>query len=742
MPSAAELLGPEPPKAAKPTADELLGPKPSASETPEQWAARQVAGDGLGGIIYHSMLPVVGSAIDYWAVRTTKGRKYAEALRAAEERERARFEKAHPYLSTAAGLGGAVMMPGMGGASRAISRLATPAERRLATIGLGGAMGAAESAERAGPQHLPSLKDAAMGFVTGAGGAGLLMGAAGAAGALGRGVDALTGRRISGALEKGAEAVRGWMGRKPASGVLATPAERAAARRMSAAAKLEKITPESVAAKQAERKAAGIAPGALQEVVESRGPVIRAAKVAARKLAPGSEMAREYAETKAANLPAEGLELVGRISPYQGTAEDRIAERVLQQSTQAAREYREPWATPVKLDEETVSTLVNPEVRSALGLARRTASLHGDEAQARGIEAVERYAEEAANYEARLAEWEKTGGLDVSELPKDAQALIENARTPEARARFMRVFNVAPKAPPAKPEIPEIPAGTLDRVRKAIRDKAESLMNEPGTGAKKDTHGLGVGLKNLSDLLDVKLEGIPELAEARAAYQGHQEIIEALRKPADVLTEKPGNFKKFLEKLPEGGVEDFKIAVRDMLAGKIQGDTGPAISLLRKLERGEYVKDNLEALLGAETATRLSEAAKILRTDLEKARFVSGVGESTTALNQADNDALATITTHVFGGKMHKALDWATDYIRRAGWAISPEEAAAIVKFSQGDPMDLLTLIKEQPSSPFIHAIIAAAGAEGANLVSQAGRVRPEDLPPEWSAPEGETSWR
>jgi len=677
------------------------------------------------------------------------GKEYGDEIRLAEKEAQDKYRKEHPVASTVANAAGMLLNPAsrLGGSAAAkIGVRGVPAAGIAAAAGgtygytHGGPTRAVEDALIAplglrylGTAALSGAQSALYGFgeaegdvksrAQQAGEMGLVGAALGGITHLGtdigsglfRMVDAKTGYRIGDAARRGVNWVRSRLpGAASSTAPQLTGAERSAAERLRPAAARDRLVSRT-AIEQARRAEAGMPPGNLMEV--GRKNIHRALRVAGRQPGPATNMVREHADAVAANLPADVAERLGTISPYPGTAEQRVAELVGEQSVAAARDYRPAWSAPVAIDEATMKVLDDPEMARAMDVAARTARArsHADPQAAeqfKEIGALRQWQDRMAQYEDDLAQWKVNGGVDASALPRDAQELLARAETPAARERLIKAFQLEPVPEPTPPPVPEISGGTLDRIRIAARNRADSLMNDPGGGGKKATHALGTAIKTRADALDDYLDQVPHLQDARTAYRNYQKRIEAVGSGMKILDEKPENFRKYVEELPPGGADDLRVAIRDVLQNAAQGETGKAIALLKKIGRGSYGQQNLEALLGPEEADKLIDSANILRERLEATRYVAGVGASDTALNTEDAKRMQHMVNVIMSptSSFHKIMD----SVLHGGWKLNEEEAAAMIHFAQGDPQVLIDYLTHNPEQPFTRMLMSALATEEA----------------------------
>lgn len=629
-----------------------------------------------------------------------------------EKKNRESFQSDNPKAAFGAEVAGGLMTPGVGLAGKAIAN--TGKLGRLAgSVGMGATLGGIQGSGEAGAGH--RLEGAEEGAKWGAILGPLAHAAGGAIGGAARGVDTLSGHRISGLLGKLGDGLSG--------------AEKAALNRLRPAVMDDKMTPKSVAAEQAERKEALLPKGATQEVSGENTRAV--ARVAARKLGDDArEQAVKFARQKRGGLPDLAADRLDRMSDYKGTVEQRIAEIEKERSTEAANKYQVPYSTPVHVDDKLHDLLSSTEAKRALGSAEKVAdewvNREQGKKQAQEIRGLRDYFAKTDKYESDLEEWGKHQGLDENKLPGPIKSMLAQAKTDAARERILAPFRndssvVIPK--PIKPEPPAISGGALDRVLIAMRRRATQL-GRAGVG------DMSAAIHDRATELDKHISDLPHMKEAREAYAEKSNRMEAMEilgtNKNNILTAKPENFKAAIETLSDKGREDLKIAVRDHLKSAVQGRPGEAIAGLDRIENGTYARQNLEALFGKRDADSIMKAAEIMSQDLKRAQFVAGAG-SPTAMNQEDKEAVAALGHHLSPGGAIRNI---ASYLYRQGYSMSKQEASAIVKFSQGDPHELLDLLKLHPHSGFAMALTSViakqkAGSAAEESTSPSAQVSP-----------------
>lgn len=208
MPKLSELTGGAP---SKLKLSDLVAPSPGTEAPAPKDAAledarKATAGDELGGALYQGATLGFGKDIDAGGAYVTTAAKNAltrakgetpkygakeaaEATKQAEREKQDKFGKEHPVGKLAADLGGALLTPGLGAATRGLETLGlSPAVRAVL---MGGALGGAGAAGEADGSPVERLSAVPGGVVTGGLTGGALHGAMSLPGVVRRGAGAL-----------------------------------------------------------------------------------------------------------------------------------------------------------------------------------------------------------------------------------------------------------------------------------------------------------------------------------------------------------------------------------------------------------------------------------------------------------------------------------------------------------------------------------------------------------------------
>jgi hypothetical protein len=265
----------------------------------------------------------------------------------------------------------------------------------------------------------------------------------------------------------------------------------------------------------------------------------RAIRSAAGPAGPGADAAVDNLVARQANLKPEVMAVTRGLSPDARTAPQLTEDLGQLRSTLAERDYAPAYATPVQVTEDVLSALSDEPGRAALRRARQAAVARRDATQVQEIDGL---------------------------LAGDIQ---------------------------------EVSAGTLDRVRIALGNRAEALGRN-ATGAR-DVAG---GLRGRASDIDAALETVPDLAPARAAYRDLSGAIESIEGAADIFSTDPADFAARAAQLTPTQREAMIVGVRQVILDALGRQRNAGDTALQTIAQAPYSRQNLAALLGQEEADR------------------------------------------------------------------------------------------------------------------------------------------
>lgn len=237
-----------------------------------------------------------------------------------------------------------------------------------------------------------------------------------------------------------------------------------------------------------------------------------------------------------------------------------------------------------------------------------------------------------------------------------------------------------------------ISAGTIDRVRIAMRGRAEKAGQSP------DTRDIAGGLRDRARQIDTSLERIPEIQGARGNYRAHSQFIEGVEDVGpNIFKQSADEFAPQFEAVPAMGVDarraGAQIGARQTMTDAFGQGPRRARSTIDSIADGEDPQRNLRALFGGE-ADRFVSAIRNMRQRVDNAQFVDPNVGSKTAPTQADaqaaNDVLRVLQGSGLGVLIEKL---------RNGLTLTSEEAATIAQIATSLPDQAMSRLNA-PQAP------------------------------------------
>lgn len=404
---------------------------------------------------------------------------------------------------------------------------------------------------------------------------------------------------------------------------------------MSAASRLsEFVTPESLTERQ-RLIDLGLDPAAMDVL---GGTAERLVRTAAGPAGPGAEMAVQGAVQRQANLRPEVMSVTRGLSDDPRSAE-AVREGLLDTRSRLADEmYPEAYATPVEVTNDLLAAISDEPGRAALRRARAAAVARQDANQ-------------------------------VAEI----DGLIAGDTAP-------------------------VSAGTIDRVRIAMRGRAQAMQQRP------DTRDIAGGLFGREAQIDTALEGVEALAPARAQYRALSGAADVIDNRPDIFSTDPQDFSAWVDTLSPEARDAAIIGVRQDILDTLGRQRNAGSGSLDTLTQAQYSRDNLSALLGPEEAQRYLDSIAARVQGAQRAQRVSpntnsqtfGRGMDEETLGVAERlGAVTDAATGVMGnlGGIARTIDRI-----RARTTMSPEERAAIVQMGLGsaDELERIVMLADQ----------------------------------------------
>ena len=423
-----------------------------------------------------------------------------------------------------------------------------------------------------------------------------------------------------------------------------------------------KVDPAPAAERARDIRAAGVDPTGLDVIGERGRRVVRA--VGVKSETAGEELVANARTTSAGTKPAVMVSTRALVDEPR-TAAGMMDDLVTAREVQAATEYRAPYETPVQIDAQTASALRGDAGRAALRRARQAAAARRNDAQMQEIDSLM-----ASNME----------------------------------------------------EFPQVSAGTLDRIRIAMGERAKTL----GQRGSRDIAG---GVRARAADLDTALGGVEGLEPARAAYKAKSQAIDILEGPErlDVFSTDPSDYAAWMAQLSPEARRANQVGIRQEILDTLGGQRASTFGSLDELATSPYVRENLRAALGQDVADGYlaNLAARLEQT--RNATFVSPNANSRTEVlrNDVAEATKGVIDTGVKVargdgiGLIQSALDWFT----RRG--ISAKQAEALARATT-DPAQLdrlLVALAKRSGPDEARSLLQAVGVEQSAAEQILGRL-------------------
>lgn len=394
------------------------------------------------------------------------------------------------------------------------------------------------------------------------------------------------------------------------------------------------VTPEALA-ERARLQGLGLNPSAVDVL---GGTAERQVRMAAAPAGPGAEQAVSLASQRAANLRPEVMSVTRGLSDDPRSAE-AVRESLLETRGRLAEEqYAPAYERPVEVTPDLLNALSDEPGRAALRRARAAAVARQNLDQ-------------------------------VAEI----DSLLAGQSTP-------------------------VSAGTIDRVRIAMRGRAQAMQQRP------DTRDIAGGLFQRENQIDAALENVPELAPARETYRTLSGAADVIQNRPDIFSTDPQDYRAWVASLTPEQQQAAIIGVRqdiiDTLGRQRQAGTGS----LDQITQAPYSRENLAALLGPEEAARYLDSVAARVHGVQRAARISPNTNSQTFGRALDEETMRVADAVGAGADVLQGLRGDVTAIARtidrvrARATLSPEERNAIVQLGLGsaDDLERIVMLAEQ----------------------------------------------
>jgi hypothetical protein len=472
-------------------------------------------------------------------------------------------------------------------------------------------------------------------------------------------------------------------------------------------------------------------PPRLIDVLPRKGQ--RLVRQAASKLGDADDLAKEYRKEMRLSVPEEALARTEKLSPSDISVKKQIENEEKQRDEQAKTKYAAPYAVPIQADEGLLDIVNSPQGTSAIARAMKATSERREpssQTQHVELQNLRTYQHEREAYERDVKRWEAAGGGKFQVEPNQrAQEYLNNPDIPEAvKNRIRQEHGWTPEPKPPEPPFPMLSGGSIDRIRIAMRNRAQHLADM----GERDIAG---GIGDRSRELDAYLDNVPHLKEARADYRDRSIRIEQLHFDRNLKSMPTKEFEEYVKPLTdeqrqrlvrkwvETKTTEFGVSSRAAQSGEDVMTTGP------------NTHANLRSLLGKDEADKYMRAIDLIGQKIDKANFIDpGVGSKTAGV-QGDAQEIAAhvamglathgaahatrmLTSVLMGSlfKMNRA-----ESLEVVKWALQEKDVEATIQeiFDAVDPAKTPKLGSSM--SPYIRGLLATAAAR--HPADQAGPI-------------------
>lgn len=442
---------------------------------------------------------------------------------------------------------------------------------------------------------------------------------------------AAIGGAAGGALGAGAAAAAPYASRL--AGITGAGMRRIIPARQSVAERFAPLVDDAAVAERQRLQGLGLNPSVM-DVLPQRAE--RLVRTAAGPAGPGAEMAVTRSRDLTQNLKPDIMSDTRALNGDPRTA-TQVREGLLDtRSTLAEQQYAPAYEAQVPVTEEIISAISDAPGRAALNRARQAA---------------------------------------VARRNVDQVTEID------------RLLNGDTSQP--------VSAGTLDRVRIAMGNRAEALSRN-ATGAR-DIAG---GLNSRAGDINAALDNVPALAPARETYANLSGAVDALDNAGQVFSLPPEDFAQVVQNLTPEQRQASIIGVRQEIMETLGGQKAAGTGTLDRIAQAPYARQNLAMLLGEDEAARYLAQIDARVQQTQRAARVSPNTNSQTfgrGLDEETFNAANMVGAAVDGARAARgdplAFGRTLDRLR-ARATMSPADREAIVAMGFSDANELENIVR------------------------------------------------
>ena len=242
-------------------------------------------------------------------------------------------------------------------------------------------------------------------------------------------------------------------------------------------------------------------------------------------------------------------------------------------------------------------------------------------------------------------------------------------------------------------QIQEVAAGTLDRVRIAMGGRARAMQQRP------DTRDIAAGLFGRESQIDAALEGVEQLAPARATYRTLTQAADAITNAPDVLTTAPEDYARWIAGASPEVREAAIIGARQNIMDTLGRQANAGSRSLDNISQANYAQENLASLLGPEEAQRYIDQIVARVQGAQRFNRASPNTNSQTFGRLADEQAMGAAEVVGAGSDVVRGVTGDVGAIARtidrirARATMTPAEREAIVRLGIGSADELERIV-------------------------------------------------
>lgn len=242
-------------------------------------------------------------------------------------------------------------------------------------------------------------------------------------------------------------------------------------------------------------------------------------------------------------------------------------------------------------------------------------------------------------------------------------------------------------------EVQEVAAGTLDRIRIAMGGRARAMQQRP------DTRDIAAGLFGRESQIDSALEGVEQLAPARAAYRNLTQAADAITNAPDVMTTPPQDYARWIAGASPEVREAAIIGARQNIMDTLGRQANAGSRSIDNISQANYAQENLASLLGPEEAQRYIDQIVARVQGAQRFNRTSPNTNSQTFGRLADEQAMGAAEVVGAGSDVVRGVTGDVGAIARtidrvrARATMSPAEREAIVRLGIGSADELERIV-------------------------------------------------